>query len=41
MAGRKPPLYIGLTLFILGSIECAFSPGSTGSNSPTSRSRLI
>jgi DHA1 family bicyclomycin/chloramphenicol resistance-like MFS transporter len=27
MAGRKPPLYAGLTLFILGSIGCALSPG--------------
>jgi MFS transporter, DHA1 family, multidrug resistance protein len=27
MAGRKPPLYVGLGLFILGSIGCAFAPG--------------
>jgi DHA1 family bicyclomycin/chloramphenicol resistance-like MFS transporter len=26
MAGRKPPLYFGLVLFILGSIGCALSP---------------
>ena len=26
MVGRKPPLYFGLALFILGSIGCAFSP---------------
>ncbi|MCA6106523.1 multidrug effflux MFS transporter [Bradyrhizobium cenepequi] len=26
MAGRKPPLYVGLTLFIIGSIGCALSP---------------
>ena len=27
MVGRKPPLYFGLTLFTLGSIGCAVSPG--------------
>ena len=27
MVGRKPPLYVGLALFILGSIGCALSPG--------------
>ena len=27
MAGRKPPLYVGLVLFIIGSIGCAFAPG--------------
>ncbi len=27
MSGRKPPLYFGLSLFIMGSIGCAFSPG--------------
>jgi MFS transporter, DHA1 family, multidrug resistance protein len=26
MIGRKPPLYFGLTLFILGSIGCCLSP---------------
>jgi DHA1 family bicyclomycin/chloramphenicol resistance-like MFS transporter len=26
MAGRKPPLYFGLGLFILGSVGCALSP---------------
>ena len=26
MVGRKPPLYFGLALFILGSIGCALSP---------------
>jgi DHA1 family bicyclomycin/chloramphenicol resistance-like MFS transporter len=26
MVGRKPPLYFGLTLFLLGSIGCAFAP---------------
>ena len=26
MVGRKPPLYFGLTLFIIGSIGCAFAP---------------
>ncbi|MBN8968725.1 MAG: multidrug effflux MFS transporter [Rhizobiales bacterium] len=26
MAGRKPPLYFGLVLFILGSIGCALAP---------------
>ena len=25
MVGRKPPLYVGLTLFILGSVGCALS----------------
>lgn len=30
MAGRKPPLYVGLVLFILGSIGCGLS-GSIGS----------
>jgi DHA1 family bicyclomycin/chloramphenicol resistance-like MFS transporter len=25
--GRKPPLYFGLTVFLLGSIGCAFAPG--------------
>jgi DHA1 family bicyclomycin/chloramphenicol resistance-like MFS transporter len=27
MAGRKPPLYVGLTIFIAGSIGCAMAPG--------------
>lgn len=27
MVGRKPPLYVGLVLFIAGSLGCAFSPG--------------
>jgi DHA1 family bicyclomycin/chloramphenicol resistance-like MFS transporter len=26
MVGRKPPLYVGLSLFVLGSIGCVFSP---------------
>ena len=26
MAGRKPPLYLGLVLFTLGSIGCALAP---------------
>ena len=26
MVGRKPPLYLGLALFIAGSIGCALSP---------------
>jgi MFS transporter, DHA1 family, multidrug resistance protein len=26
MIGRKPPLYVGLSLFVVGSIGCAFSP---------------
>lgn len=26
MVGRKPPLYVGLALFIVGSIGCAFAP---------------
>jgi DHA1 family bicyclomycin/chloramphenicol resistance-like MFS transporter len=26
MVGRKPPLYVGLALFILGSIGCALAP---------------
>lgn len=26
MVGRKPPLYVGLALFIIGSIGCAFAP---------------
>lgn len=26
MAGRKPPLYVGLVLFVIGSIGCAFAP---------------
>lgn len=26
VVGRKPPLYAGLTLFIVGSIGCAFAP---------------
>ncbi|MBR1218081.1 multidrug effflux MFS transporter [Bradyrhizobium sp. U87765 SZCCT0131] len=26
MAGRKPPLYVGLILFVIGSIGCAFAP---------------
>lgn len=26
MVGRKPPLYVGLALFIIGSIGCALSP---------------
>jgi MFS transporter, DHA1 family, multidrug resistance protein len=26
MVGRKPPLYFGLSLFLLGSIGCAFAP---------------
>lgn len=26
MVGRKPPLYVGLVLFIAGSLGCAFSP---------------
>jgi DHA1 family bicyclomycin/chloramphenicol resistance-like MFS transporter len=26
MVGRKPPLYFGLTLFIVGSVGCALSP---------------
>ena len=30
MAGRKLPLYVGLTLFILGSIGCALSPNIGG-----------
>lgn len=24
--GRKPPLYVGLTIFIIGSLGCAFAP---------------
>ncbi len=27
MAGRKPPLYVGLVLFLLGSVGCAVAPG--------------
>jgi DHA1 family bicyclomycin/chloramphenicol resistance-like MFS transporter len=27
MTGRKPPLYVGLALFVLGSIGCGFAPG--------------
>jgi MFS transporter, DHA1 family, multidrug resistance protein len=30
MAGRKPPLYVGLILFILGSVGCALAPGVGG-----------
>ena len=26
MVGRKPPLYFGLALFVLGSIGCAAAP---------------
>lgn len=26
MVGRKPPLYLGLVLFLIGSIGCAFAP---------------
>jgi DHA1 family bicyclomycin/chloramphenicol resistance-like MFS transporter len=26
MFGRKPPLYVGLTLFVIGSIGCALAP---------------
>jgi len=27
MFGRKPPLYVGIVLFVIGSIGCALSPG--------------
>jgi len=27
IVGRKPPIYGGLTIFIIGSIGCAFAPG--------------
>ena len=27
MVGRKPPLYFGIVLFVIGSIGCALSPG--------------
>ena len=26
MVGRKPPLYVGLSLFVVASIGCVFSP---------------
>jgi DHA1 family bicyclomycin/chloramphenicol resistance-like MFS transporter len=29
MVGRKPPLYVGLTLFIIGAVGCALSPSVT------------
>src|SRR3984885_14182207 len=27
MVGRKPPLYFGLALFVIGAVGCAVAPG--------------